>query len=113
MEPGSIRFQLDEHVPHAIARGLARRGIDVATADSSGMVGLPDDRLLARCLAAGRVLVTYDDDFLRLDSEGQEHAGIVYCAQDAFSVGEIIAFLELVAKVLSPADVAGRVEYVQ
>ncbi len=113
MEPVPIRFQLDEQLPHAIAHGLARRGIDVATADSAGTVGLPDDRLLARCLLDGRVLVTHDQDFLRLDSEGREHAGIVYAAYGAFSIGEIVAYLDLIAKVLSPADIAGRVEFVR
>ena len=100
-------------MPHAIAHALARRGLDVATADSTGTSGLPDDRLLAHCFADGRVLVTHDQDFLRLDSEGHEHAGIVYAAYGAFSIGEIVAYLELVAKVLSPAEIAGRVEFVR
>jgi hypothetical protein len=100
-------------MPHAIAHALARRGVDVATADSAGTAGLPDDRLLARCFVDGRVLATYDQDFLRLDSEGHEHAGIVYAPYGAFSIGEIVAYLELVAKVLSPAEIAGRVEFVR
>jgi hypothetical protein len=29
--PRTIRFHLDEHVPHAVARGLRRLGIDVRT----------------------------------------------------------------------------------
>jgi predicted nuclease of predicted toxin-antitoxin system len=111
--PEPIRFQLDEHLPPAIAHALARRRIDVATAASAGTVGLPDDGVLARCLLAGGVLVTHDQDFLRLDSEGHEHAGIVYAAHGAFSIGEIVAYLDLVAKVLSPADIAGRVEFVR
>ncbi len=111
MERARIRFQLDEHVPHAVADALARQGIDVATADESGAVGLPDDQLLRRCLVEGRVVVTHDRDFLRLHHQGLPDAGIVYCRQGTRTIGEIVAFLLLAADVLSPAEMAGRVEY--
>jgi len=31
--PRTIRFHLDEHVPHAVADGLRIHGIDVTTTD--------------------------------------------------------------------------------
>lgn len=112
MEPTRIRYQLDEHVAHAIAHGLARRATDVATAIDSGVVGLPDDQLLARWLTEGRVLITHDQDFLRLHRQGVAHAGIVFCEQRSRSIGEIVAYLSLVTDVLSPAEIAARVEFV-
>ena len=33
----TMRFHLDEHVPHAIAEGLRRRGIDVTTTVEAGL----------------------------------------------------------------------------
>src|SRR5262249_17977218 len=36
-----MRFHLDEHVPHAIAEGLRRRGIDVTTRPNAPQV-MPD-----------------------------------------------------------------------
>jgi hypothetical protein len=60
---GHVRFQLDEHLPHAIARSVRRLGIGVSTAEEAGTVGMSDGGLLAYCLAEGRVLVTNDNDF--------------------------------------------------
>ncbi len=76
-----IRFQLDEHVPNAVAQALRRRGIDVLTAAEAELLGAPDADYLARSHAAGRVLVTHDGDFLRLHRQQQAHAGIAYCEQ--------------------------------
>jgi predicted nuclease of predicted toxin-antitoxin system len=108
-----VRFQLDEHVTHAIARAVARRGVAITTATESRVVGLPDDQLLARCRAEGRVLVTQDRDFLRLHRQGAPHAGIVCCEQGSRSIGEIVEFLLLVADIYVPADMVGRVEFVR
>ena len=38
----TMRFHLDEHVPHAIAEGLRRRGIDVTTTVEAGLRGTSD-----------------------------------------------------------------------
>ena len=51
-----IRFQLDEHVPQAVAQALRRRGIDVLTAAEAGLLSVPDAELLARSYATGRVV---------------------------------------------------------
>ena len=37
--PRTIRFHLDEHVAHAIAEGLRRRGVDVTTTTDAGLLG--------------------------------------------------------------------------
>lgn len=42
-----MRFHLDEHVAHAIAHGLRRRGIDVTTTVETGLLSAPDDDHLA------------------------------------------------------------------
>ena len=109
MERAAVRYRLDEHLPHALTRALRRRAI--ATAAESGAVGLPDDDLLVCCLTEGRVLVTQDRDFLRLHQQVAPHAGIIFCEQGSRSLGEIVAFLLLIADVLDPAEMAGRVEF--
>jgi len=77
--PGTIRFHLDEHCPHAIAAGLRRRGIDVTTATDAGLLSAADDAHVVYALAHGRVIFTEDDDYLALDARGVSHAGIAYC----------------------------------
>lgn len=75
----TIRFHLDENVHHAVARGLARRGVDVTTSTDARLVGAADFEQFAYAQSEQRVLFTHDPDFLRPDFTTQDHAGIVYC----------------------------------
>src|SRR6476620_5290746 len=85
-----IRFHLDENVGDGVAAGLRRRGIDVAVGWEADLAGSEDARQLEFAASAGRVLVTHDSDYLRLDAEGVAHAGIAYCHQEALSIGEMV-----------------------
>ncbi|MFN0147637.1 MAG: DUF5615 family PIN-like protein [Dehalococcoidia bacterium] len=44
-----------------------------------------------------RVLVTFDDDFLRLDASGVRHAGIAFCRSRKCAVSGLIGALRAVA----------------
>jgi predicted nuclease of predicted toxin-antitoxin system len=102
---------VDEHVPHAVAQALRRRGIDVLTASDAELLGATDEECLARSLAERRVLITHDDDFLRLHDRGVQHAGIVYAEQGTRSIGQLVAGLVLIYEVLEPGEMAGRLEF--
>ena len=65
-----IRFHLDEHISAGIAAGLRRRNIDVTTAADAGLIGATDVAHLEFAASWGRVVVTQDDDFLRLHAQG-------------------------------------------
>ena len=71
-------FFLDQNVDLTIAKALRDRGVDVATALETGRCASSEERQLALALREARVLVTYDEDFLALHSNGVPHAGIVY-----------------------------------
>ena len=62
-------------------RGLRQRGMAVLTAAEAGLLGASDEKHLALARTQGRVILTQDDDFLRLHAAGVKHAGIVYAAQ--------------------------------
>jgi predicted nuclease of predicted toxin-antitoxin system len=85
-----IRYHLDESVRNAVANGLAQRGIDVTTSADAGLIGATDAQQLAHALAETRVIVTHDDDFLRLHHHVAAHAGIAYCHQRNRTIGKII-----------------------
>jgi predicted nuclease of predicted toxin-antitoxin system len=106
---------MDVHIPAAITVGLRQRGVDVLTAQEDGGRRLPDDQLLDRSTALGRVLFTWDDDLLREATERQRHgmvfAGIVYGHQQNVTIGQCVRDLELLATVNEPEDCANRVEY--
>ncbi len=107
----TIRFHLDENCNLAIADGLRRRGIDVTTTPGAGLRGATDEEQAAYALAAGRVIVTQDEDFLRLNAAGVPHAGIAFCKKDTRSVGQMIARLAEVWEVLEPVAMVGRVQF--
>lgn len=94
-----------------MARALRRGGIDVETANDADAVSWPDVDVLAACLTAGRVLVTYDRHFLQFHARGVPHAGIVYADQGTRSIGEVVEYLLLLADAYTPADMVGELEY--
>ena len=57
---------MDVHVPFAVTTALKLRGIDVLTAQQDGCSEIDDVALLNRATELGRILVTQDDDLLRI-----------------------------------------------
>lgn len=106
-----IRYFFDQHVPSAIADGLRLRGIDVLTAQEAGRCGFSDSDQLQFALASGRVIFTYDTDYLVLAAAGTTHAGIAWCAATKYSIGQLVQLLELIHGVLERSDMVNRVEY--
>lgn len=85
-----IRFHLDENIQGGVARGLARRGIDVTTTKDCGLLGAADQTQLEFAASAGRVLVTHDSDHLSLAGRGVRHSGIAYRHPEKCSVGDMV-----------------------
>lgn len=106
-----IRFHLDENVNPAVAVGLQKQGIDVTTSQDVGLLGMSDLEQLAYAHREGRVILTEDADFLLIAAQAGEHSGIVYVRKQSRSIGQIIALLELIHGVMTPAEMYGHVEY--
>lgn len=106
-----LRFHLDEHVSHAIARALQRRGIDVTTTTDAGLLGADDDEQLAFALSEQRVIMTHDADFLVAAAKSAHHAGIAYCPPDSHSIGHMVRCLCLMNDCLEPHEMFGKVEF--
>jgi hypothetical protein len=109
--PGLIRFHLDENVDHAIADGLQRHGVDVTVPADAGLLRATDDVHLAFGRDNGRVVMTHDDDFLVLHSQGIPHAGIAYCPPDTHPIGYILQALLLIWGVMEPEEMMNHVEF--
>jgi hypothetical protein len=111
----SLPLYMDHHVPSAITRGLRRRGLDVLTAAEDGAATSEDETLLARATELGRILFSQDDDLLAVAArrleEGREFAGLVYGHQLAVTIGKAVRDLEIVARVLDPAEIRNRIEF--
>ncbi len=106
-----IRYFMDQHFPGPASRGLQRHGINVLTAQDAGRCGLPDTEQLAFATSAERVLVTFDTDFLALHQSGVAHAGIAWCPEQKYSIGQLIQILQLLHGVTNRDAMRNTVEY--
>jgi predicted nuclease of predicted toxin-antitoxin system len=109
--PQTIRYQLDEHCPAALAKALRRRGIDVTTTPDAGLIEATDDEQVEFALREGRAIFTQDEDFLAIHAKGVRHAGIVYCHPESRSLRQIIRGLVLIWDVYESDEMIGRLEY--
>lgn len=106
-----IQFYMDQHFPNPASQGLRRHGINVLTAQEAGRCGLPDLDQLTFATAEDRVMVTFDTDYLALHLSGMAHAGIAWCQEQKYSVGQLIQALLLVHGILDRAAMRNHVEY--
>ncbi|MBI2194851.1 MAG: DUF5615 family PIN-like protein [Planctomycetes bacterium] len=106
-----MRFYMDQHFPGPASQGLRRHGVDLLTAQEAGRCGLPDSDQLTFATAEERVLVTFDTDFLELHQAEVQHAGIAWCPEQKYSVGQLIQTLLLVHGVLDREGMRNHVEH--
>jgi predicted nuclease of predicted toxin-antitoxin system len=98
-------------MPSTIARELRRQGVDVVTTGEAGLLGTPDTAQLAHAHATGRVMVTQDKDFLRLNDEGVNHSGIAYSRHGTRTIGQLVAALIRIHRSLDAERMVDWVEY--
>ena len=93
-----------------------RLGHDVLTAQADGGRELPDDQLLDRATALGRVVFTQDEDFLAEATArqrgGRHFGGVIFSAQRALSYRSLIDHLHTLAAAGVNADFEDRLMYV-
>jgi len=110
-----LAFLMDHHIHSAITEGLRQRGIDVLTAFDDDRSEVPDEELLQRSTFLRRVLVSQDQDLLRITAAwqraGRDFAGVAFGIQQDLDIGRTIEYLELLAQALSPSEMHNRVEY--
>lgn len=104
----AIRFHLDEHVGHAVARSLIARGLFASTSAEARLLGEDDEDQLAFAVKEQRVLVTHDSDFTRIASTNADHWGICYCHGEKYTVGELQEMLVTVAECMTPEEMRGQ-----
>jgi len=101
---------------HALVRGLRARGVDVTTALEEGMIERADEDHLEFAANANRTLYSFNvGDFYHLHgkfvAEDRDHAGLILCRQQQFTVGEQLRrLLRLIAKVAAE-EMKNRVEF--
>src|SRR5207248_8161632 len=81
---------------------------DVVTAEDDGAHHLPDNQLLERSTALGRILFTHDIRFKAFAEDcqrlGKPFAGLAWGHPMRLTIGRMVIDLELIAKASDPAD---------
>jgi hypothetical protein len=106
-----LKFHLDESVAHAVSHGLGLRGIDATKSTDAGLNGTSDQVQFEHAIQARRVLVTHDQDFLRLAAAQIDHPGVAYCPPAHSSIGQIVLRLVHLWRTTSDEQMRGRIEY--
>jgi len=101
---------MDQNFLGPVSRALARHGIDVLTAQEADRCGLPDLEQLAFATGEGRVMVTFDPDFVALHQSGVEHGGIAWCPERKYSIGELIQAMLLLHGVMDSEAMRNHLE---
>jgi hypothetical protein len=111
----ALTLYMDVHIPAAITDGLRRIGLNVLTSQEDQTRTADDEDLLVRATSLGRLLFTYDEDFLTIAAAWQSSAkhfpGILFAAQTGLSIGRTITDIQLIAEVCSLGEVADQVIY--
>lgn len=106
-----IRFHLDESMPSAVAEGLRRRGIDVTTSSETQLLAASDEEQLEFATREARVLITRDQDFLRLNASGITHTGIVYWTERQRTIGQLVGALATIMLEFTAEELHGHVRF--
>jgi predicted nuclease of predicted toxin-antitoxin system len=111
----SLRLYADECVDARIVAGLRRRGIEVLTAGDEGLLGATDEAHLQRATDLSRVVVSNDQDFLRLANDramsGTGHPGLIFI-RPRTRVGDAVLGVALIAHAKTPDAMCDWIEWV-
>ena len=111
----AVAFYFDVHLPHAIAKQLRRRQVDVLLPQEDGTDLFTDEQILEKATKLNRVMVTLDIGFKVMAENWQAHnrhfSGMTFVHSQRATIGQLVSDLELIAKALDPKDMEDRIEH--
>lgn len=104
-----LKFYFDESVELAVSEQLLAGGLDVVSAHGLNKLGDKDPNHLQRATEMGRILCTYDTDFLQLAAEFPNHGGIIFAQHQKASIGGWVREVRALHARLNAEDVVEQV----
>jgi predicted nuclease of predicted toxin-antitoxin system len=104
-----LKFYFDESVELAVSEQLLAGGLDVVSVHSLDKLGDKDPNHLKRASEMGRILRTYDTDFLQLAVEFIDHNGIIFAQASKSSIGGWVREIRALHARLTAEDAMGQV----
>lgn len=113
----SLSIYIDEdRNDGALVKALRLASFDVVTCAEAQMLGRLDEDHLRYAASVGRILYSANvGDFVRLHGEwvaaGREHAGIIVCNTQRWSVGGHLGRIRALAAVRTPDGMRSQLEH--
>jgi predicted nuclease of predicted toxin-antitoxin system len=107
-----LSFLADEHVERAYVHALRANGFEVVAVAEGNETGQRDDVHLGRSSRENLVVLTNDDDFVRLAQE-QPHAGVIFYSDQNHGPSDFAAAIRRIDQFLSPNDMQHHVEWLE
>ena len=108
----TYRLVLDENVEHEVHHRLENYGHDVEHVDDVSTLGkgVGDQSVAEYSRETGRILLTYDDDFV-LELADEEYRGVFYVHDDRLPVKTVADIIHAISKQYPQSEVTG-IEYI-
>jgi hypothetical protein len=104
-----VRFKLDENLPIELLGDLRTAGHEADGLRDEGLIGAPDDAVLALARREGRVLLTLDKGIADIRTyPSKTHAGIVLFRPPTAGRGTTLAFVRRHLATLFARELTGR-----
>jgi predicted nuclease of predicted toxin-antitoxin system len=107
-----LSFLADEHVKRSYVHALRGNGFKIVAVAEGDETGQRDDIHLERSSRGNLVVLTNDDDFVRLAGE-HSHAGIVFYSEQNHDPSDFVTAIRRIDRFFSPDDMRNHVEWLE
>jgi hypothetical protein len=107
-----LSFLADEHVKRAYITALRANGFDVVAIAEGDSTGRKNQFHLTTSETRGLVILTNDDDFVRVGRE-TPHAGIIYYSRQDHEPGDFATAIRRIDHYFEPAEMNGHIEWLE
>jgi predicted nuclease of predicted toxin-antitoxin system len=107
-----LSFLADEHVKRAYVSALRANRFEVVAAAEGEHAGLDDREHLTTSDERGWVILTNDDDFVRL-GQRHAHAGIVYYRDQSHRPGDVVTAIRRIDRQFVPEQMHNHIEWLE
>ncbi len=107
-----MKLLLDENVSPTVSIALCTDGVDACHVRDRGLLGSTDREVLSRAFAEDRIVVTTNvDDFVKLASACDIHAGLILI-EGGLLRDEQLAVIRAAVVAIAAVDMANKVAFV-
>lgn len=107
-----LSFLADEHVKRSYIHALRANGFTVVAVAEGDGAGRPDDVHLETSFQRALVVLTNDDDFVRL-ARDHSHAGVVFYSEQHHEPSDFVTAIRRIDRFFSPEEMQDHIEWLE